>query len=125
MSENNNKYNYDKSSDNLRVIGDRIAEARIKKGMKSVALAKKIGVSKDFMSRVENGRQPGFSDDFLDRVADALDVTVDYLLKGDKMCLYINKVESLIKNQTDYYMIETAIEVLEAIFKPRPDMESR
>lgn len=119
------KYNYDKSAENLRIIGNRIAEARIKKGMKSVELAKQLEVSKDFMSRVENGRQPGFSDDFLDRVADALDVTVDYLLRGDKMCLYINKVESLIRSQTDYHMIETAIEVLEAIFKPRSDKKSR
>ena len=125
MKEKKSKYEYDRSLDNLRIIGNRIAEARIINGLKSVELAKMLNVSKDFMSRVENGRQLGFSDEFLDKVAKTLDVTVEYILDGDKMCLYINKVESLIRSQTDYRMIETAIEVLEAIFKLRPEMESR
>ena len=120
MKENSNKYDYDRSLDNLRDIGNRIAEARTKKGMKSVELALRLGVSKDFMSRVENGKTT-FSDNFLEKVAESLEVTIDYLIKGDKMCLYINKIESLVRSQNDYRMIETAIEVLEAIFKPRAD----
>lgn len=118
------KYNYDKTEENLWAIGRRIAEARVAKCMKSVDLANEVKVTKDFMSRVENGKVR-FSDDFLRKVAKNLDVTVDYLINGDKMCLYINKIETLVKKQTDYPMIETAIEVLEAIFKPRDDRESR
>ena len=117
MKEKIEKYVYDKSKDSLIAIGGRIAEARIAKGLKSYELAAILNVSKDFMSRVENGRQPSFSDDFLDNVAEALDVTVSYLIEGDKMCLYKNRVESLIKSQNDYRLIETAIDVLETILK--------
>ena len=120
MKDNKEKYDYDKSAENLWVIGNRIAEARYAKGLKSVELANELGVTKDFMSRVEHGKVR-FSDEFLRKVAVALDVPVNYLLEGDKMCIYINKIESLVRNQNDYRMIETAIEVLEAIFKPRAD----
>lgn len=63
-------------------LGARIADLRDQRGMKQHELAKHADLSVTFLSEVENGhRKPGA--DGLLRLADALETTLDYLVKGE------------------------------------------
>ena len=64
------------------VLKDRIFELRTASGYTQVALAKKLGVSKQAVSNWENDNiQPSI--EMLVRLADAFGVTTDYLLGRD------------------------------------------
>ena len=63
-------------------IGALIKATRIKKDMSQVELAKKLGVSREAVSKWENGHHlPDIS--ILDQLAEALDLTRDELLDGE------------------------------------------
>lgn len=63
-------------------LGARVADLREKRGLKQQELAKNAEMSVTFISEVENGhRKPGA--DALMRLADALETTLDYLVKGE------------------------------------------
>lgn len=63
-------------------LGARVADLREKRGLKQQELAKNAEISVTFISEVENGhRKPGA--DALMRLADALETTLDYLVKGE------------------------------------------
>ena len=65
-------------------VGDRIRLCRQKLGLKQDSLAKNAGMSKGFLSEVETGnRNP--SADYLLRIANALGVSLDFLMKGGEM----------------------------------------
>lgn len=60
-------------------LGQKIAQAREKKGITQTELAEKVGVSSVFICRVESGyKVPGVF--VLKEIAKTLDVTVDSLL---------------------------------------------
>jgi transcriptional regulator with XRE-family HTH domain len=61
--------------------GDRIREIREKRGWKLDDLVEKSGLSKGFLSDVENNKRDISSQNLL-RIANALGASVDYLLKG-------------------------------------------
>ena len=62
-------------------LGSRIADCREHLGWTQKALAERAELSVTFLSEVENDRRvPGT--DALRRLADALDTTLDYLVKG-------------------------------------------
>jgi transcriptional regulator with XRE-family HTH domain len=61
------------------VLGDRIKALREKRDWSQTLLAKKIGISKSVMSRIESGTRP-LEDSLLVMIADVLEVTTDYLL---------------------------------------------
>jgi transcriptional regulator with XRE-family HTH domain len=64
-------------------VGDRIREIRERLGLTQEELAGRSGVSKGFLSDVENDKSsPG--SDYLLRIANALGASVDYLLKGEE-----------------------------------------
>jgi len=63
-------------------VGDRIREAREKKGLTQEKLAEKTELSKGFISDVENGKTDISSENLL-RVGDALGANLDYLLRGE------------------------------------------
>ncbi len=64
-------------------VGDRIREIRERLGLTQEELAARSGVSKGFLSDVENDKSsPG--SDYLLRIANALGASVDYLLKGEE-----------------------------------------
>ncbi|MGH7593384.1 MAG: helix-turn-helix domain-containing protein, partial [Gemmatimonadales bacterium] len=66
----------------LPTLGGRVADLRENRGLKQQELAKAAGISVTFLSEVENGhRKPGT--DALLGLADALDTTLDYLVKGE------------------------------------------
>jgi transcriptional regulator with XRE-family HTH domain len=66
----------------MNSLGDRIKEIRKQKGWSQNELSQKAGVSYAQLSRYEiKGSQPPA--EVLNKLADALDTTVDYLINGD------------------------------------------
>lgn len=66
----------------MNSLGDRIKELRKQKNWSQNELAQKAGVSYAQLSRYEiKGSQPPA--EVLNKLADALDTTVDYLINGD------------------------------------------
>ena len=65
----------------LNTVGERINHIRTQKKLTLEVLAKQAGLSKSFLWEVEKGRS-GISGTRLLNVADALDASVDYLLRG-------------------------------------------
>ena len=60
-----------------RAIGRKIGELRVKLGITTTQLAKRVGISQAQISRLENGKQ-GFRSKTLDRIANALGVKPMY-----------------------------------------------
>ncbi len=63
-------------------VGERIREIRERLRLTQEELATRSGVSKGFLSDVENDKS-GPSAEYLLRIANALGASVDYLLKGE------------------------------------------
>jgi transcriptional regulator with XRE-family HTH domain len=66
----------------MATTGDRIRQIREKKKMTQDQLAEASGVSKGFLSDVENNKR-NISSQYLLRIANALGASVDYLLQGE------------------------------------------
>lgn len=66
----------------MAATGDRIKEIRDARGMTQDQLADKAGISKGFLSDVENNKRNVSSENLL-RIANVLGASVDYLLRGD------------------------------------------
>ena len=62
---------------------NRIATLCSKKGVKIGTMCNELGISRGNVTGLKMGRKKGFSASALQRMADYLDVTVDYLLNGD------------------------------------------
>ena len=63
--------------------GDRIRAAREKRGWTQEELAQAAQMSKGFLSDVENNNR-GISADYALRIADALGVSLDFLMRGEQ-----------------------------------------
>jgi transcriptional regulator with XRE-family HTH domain len=61
--------------------GDRIREIREAKRLTQDQLAERTGISKGFLSDVENGKR-NISSEYLLRIANSLNASLDYLLRG-------------------------------------------
>jgi len=68
--------------DEMATTGDRIRHIREKKKMTQDQLAEASGISKGFLSDVENNKR-NISSQALLRIANALGASVDYLLQGE------------------------------------------
>ena len=66
----------------MAATGDRIREIREVRGMTQDQLADKAGISKGFLSDVENDKRNVSSENLL-KIANALGASVDYLLRGE------------------------------------------
>lgn len=67
----------------MATVGERIKDIRERLHLTQEELAGRSGVSKGFLSDVENGKSnPGAA--YLLRIANALGASVDYLLKGEE-----------------------------------------
>src|SRR5687768_7908564 len=65
-------------------IGDRIKEVREKRERTQEWLAKETGISKGFLSEIENNKGTGnIGADYVIRISNALGVSLDYLLRGE------------------------------------------
>ena len=62
--------------------GDRIANLRKEKGFSQDELAHRVGIGRQSMSAIENGR--GFRESTLAKISDVLGVSTDYIMNGDK-----------------------------------------
>ena len=69
-------------------IGQRIARRRIHAGLKQNALAEKIGISNNYLSSIERGRENPTLETFI-AICKVLQVTPDYLLMGN---MYSNNI---------------------------------
>jgi transcriptional regulator with XRE-family HTH domain len=67
---------------NENPVGNRIRERRRELSWTQEKLAKEAGISKGFLSDVENGNSEVSASKLMD-VAKALSVTMDYLMKGE------------------------------------------
>ena len=67
----------------MAVIGERIKDRRAELGWTQEHLAQKAGISKSFLSELENGKRSVSADNLLD-LARALGVSLDYLMTGKK-----------------------------------------
>ena len=63
-------------------IGERVRELRERRGFTLDELAARSGVSRSFLSEVENAKR-NLSAQYLLRVANALGASLDYLLRGE------------------------------------------
>lgn len=68
----------------MATTGDRIREIRESKGLTQGDLSEAAGMSKGFLSDVENNNK-NLSSQGLLRIANVLGTSVDYLLKGETM----------------------------------------
>jgi len=77
----------------MESLGNRIQNQRKQLGLTQSQLADRIGISHTQMARYEiKGVQPPA--DVLEKLADAFDTSIDYLVRGDKS----EKVESTLKD---------------------------
>ncbi|MDP9052152.1 MAG: helix-turn-helix domain-containing protein [Acidobacteriota bacterium] len=65
----------------MATVGDRIREIREAKRLTQDQLAERTGISKGFLSDVENSKR-NVSSEYLLRIANALGASIDYLLRG-------------------------------------------
>lgn len=63
-------------------LGDRIKAIRGSLGWTQDKLAKEAGISKSFLSEIENGKANVSGENLL-KIANALNASLDYLMKGD------------------------------------------
>ena len=63
-------------------FGERLKTRRQALGWTLDRLAKEAAVSKGFLSDLENGNQKSASSEYLDRIARALNVSLDHLVSG-------------------------------------------
>jgi len=73
-------YNY--YADSMSAVGDRIRERRVELGWTQNELAEKARISSGFLSDLETGKRNVSADNLLS-IAQALSVTLDFLMKGD------------------------------------------
>lgn len=64
-------------------VGDRVKEIREERKWTQDQLAEKSGVSKGFLSDIENSKRNP-SSEYVLKIANALGASIDYLLRGDE-----------------------------------------
>lgn len=67
----------------MTTVGERIRNRREELGWKQDELASKAGISKSFLSDLENGKRKVGADKLLD-IAQALNLSLDYLMMGEQ-----------------------------------------
>ncbi len=67
----------------MPTVGDRVREIRETKKWTQDQLATKSGVSKGFLSDIENNKRNP-SSEYVLKIANALGASIDYLLRGDE-----------------------------------------
>lgn len=67
----------------MSTVGERIRKRRTELGWTQDQLANKAGISKSFLSDLENGKRSVSADNLLD-IARVLNLSLDYLMKGEE-----------------------------------------
>jgi transcriptional regulator with XRE-family HTH domain len=71
-----------KGAESMPTVGDRIREIREESGITQERLAERAGLSKGFLSDVENNKRNVSAENLL-KIANVFGASVDYLLRGD------------------------------------------
>lgn len=95
--------------------GIRIRDLREKRHFTREQLAEKINISSKFLYEIEIGTK-GFSADTLYKLAEALDVNTDYILKGENRNNIDNEMLSVI-GRFEKFQTPNLIEMIELIYK--------
>lgn len=105
----------------LKEIGQRIIERRKRLGLTQEALAEKADVTAQFVSYAEAGKRAMRPENLL-KIAEALEVSADYLLTGDiidkDLLLLASKMRKL--TPTQIRIIENIIDECSALFSAAP-----
>lgn len=100
-----------KRKNNTKVIGERIKELRLQRGLTQQTLADKVNMTYVQIGRYERGgTMPG--GDALNKLADVLGTTTDYLMNGDQDA----STAALLKDRELLYLFK-AVEGLSAADK--------
>jgi len=109
-------------------FGLHLRRARETRKLTQQELASRAGVSPIMISHFETGVRPSASADTLVKLADALDVTVDYLLgRSDSMAPETGEMAMLFRSlaRTDTSMLDAAKRVVRSIAAPPPEKRKR
>lgn len=93
----------------LYKLGEKIRTTRLNCGLTQEKLAEMVDISTNFMSLIENGRN--MSVETLVKIADALGVSVDYLLndtikvQGDKIMAQISQSLSTLSDDEKLFFL--------------------
>lgn len=82
----------------MKTIGERIKTARKTKGYKAIDFADIIGIGKDQLSRIENGKVP-CKTEYLFVISQLLDISVDYLMFGNGLGSDIEELVKIVGNK--------------------------
>ena len=96
-------------------IGERIKRARIAKGIQSKDFASCLGIGKDQLSRIENGKV-ACKLEYLYIITQYLDVTLEYLVYGETETFTIKEISELLKDK-NLSDVRRALKVLKALFE--------
>lgn len=77
------------------MVGNNIKKIRIQRNLNLSTLAKLVGISVGYLSDLEKGNKKNPSFTTLNKIADVLEVPVDYLLKQSAKAIIENKLDEL------------------------------
>ena len=75
------------------MLGNNINKIRIKKDIKLSALAKMVNISPGYLSDLEKGNKQNPSLDIINKIAEALNVPAEYLLKQSAKAIIEDRLE--------------------------------
>lgn len=90
-------------------IGENIKKIRKESGLTQAEFSKKIGISRTYLSDLENNRKSP-SVETLDKIAEKLDVSTDFLISGKIKIEYFKK-------SLDEFLVENRIAEKDDVFK--------
>ena len=79
------------------MVGSKIAEIRHKRGISLSKLSRESGVSKGYLSELENGIKENPNIEILDKIAKALDISVSDLFEQDPIDEELEELEEDMK----------------------------
>lgn len=109
-------YNLDSNADNeilIHTICNNLKKYRVQCGLTQETLAEKTGISTAFYANIERGAK-GMSILTLKKLAEALGVSVDYLLYEETAKTHMKNIEALLKDKPEEFVvtIEKIIKVM-------------
>lgn len=96
---------------NLANIGERIKKLRVGIGLNQKELAEKIGVHSITISKYENGAYEP-SKEILAKLANIFNVSANYLLTGSGNYTNIQKLESIVSEDTGQYQVGYDVKIV-------------
>lgn len=100
-----------------KALGQRIKEERLKQSLTQEQLAEKVGISRLYITLIENGSR-AVRVEVLERLADCLKVSIDYLVKGSGQFIHkeaVHEFEQLISGINSEEEISDIMDIIKAI----------